>query len=255
MTGEHIWSDWTKKFLVTPVSRTEQARNFVDKDGNPIPDVPLHIRPGAVHRRQARIVCRECNNGWMRAIVDAARPSAEMLITGQVIKLGSQEQAALANWMALSSIIVNRETRSRHKLPDADIKYMYEHHAVPPNNWHIDIGYYFYRQASDFSDNLLALSFRNTITGEYKTSFVAHSTATILGHLYIKFYRAEPVDPRFPSGDPFPRNLHSPWLTPLWPRLFPIIEFPPAPNRFIPGALRPKSPSGNIKRDYKVFEA
>jgi hypothetical protein len=239
MTGEHIWSDWLKTILFNPGFRTERADGLISKDGKPLPDVPVHRKPGAVHRRQAKIVCNECNGGWMKAIVDAARTPAETLIRGKPVVLNKEEQTALASWMGLSAIVVNQETRTRHKLPEADIDYMYRHH-MPPPEWHIEIGRYLYGHRSDFSDNQFAFSVGNPATNEYTTLFVAHSTATILGYLYIKFYCGDKRDPGLPSGDPFPGNLHRPYLIPIWPHLFPNVPFPPPANFFIPGILTPK---------------
>jgi len=75
-------------------------------------------------------------------------------------------------------------------------------------------------------------------TGERKTSLVVHSTATILDHLYIKFYCADPVN--HPRIKILPPDLHKPFLAAIWPpgRLV-SLSFPPLPQFVIMGILTP----------------
>jgi hypothetical protein len=238
MTKEHIWSDWLKNILPASDFRFESSDGIVDAAGNrKYPDKVQQKKPGAVHRRQSRVVCRECNNGWMKGIVDAAKPFAEKLIKGEPITLGPKEQIALATWSALSSIIVNQETLSRHVFSRNDIAYMYLHRAVP-SHWHIEIGRYFFRGRSDFSDNNCAFVLHDQNTGEHTTSLAIHSTATILGHLYIKFYCGDPSN--HPLSKIIPPNLHQPFLRPIWPpgRLV-VLSFPPPPQFVVTGILTP----------------
>lgn len=252
MTGEHIWSDWLKNILPSHHFRTESSSGIYDKHGRLLPEKKDVKRPGAVHRRQTKVVCKSCNGGWMKAIVDCAKPFAEKLIKGEPVSLDFAAQTALANWMALSSISVKQETASRHRISETDLQYMYKHHLAPPH-WRFEIGRYYGGGGSHFRDRSFPVVGEDTEIGEITTTlFVEHSTATILGHLYIKFYGPDPPDSVF--APPLPPHLHRPFLIPIWPTVYPAIPFPPPPQFFIYGKLKPRG--GGIAWDLsgRVFD-
>jgi hypothetical protein len=228
MTKEHIWSDWVQKILPRLPSRTEGHSGKNVK----------HFQ-GDVGTKKVRVVCRECNGGWMRNIVDAAKPYAKKLIDGDTFQLDLTGQRALTNWIALSALMANRITKSRHQIPPDDIAYFYARHEAPPH-WFVGIGHFVGLRGLSFNHSAFALVGRDTRDGSESIMFVKHSFATILGNLFTLVDANVGLDhplAKIPAGSAYLPNIVS-----LQPNAFPQIPFPGpdiciihGPEHFWPG--------------------
>lgn len=74
LTGEHIFSDWMNNLFTEP-----WERRFT------LPDGRVFTFPIAELNWKEKVVCKECNNGWMNRIeTDHAIPTLTPLITGTI---------------------------------------------------------------------------------------------------------------------------------------------------------------------------
>lgn len=95
-------------------------------------DLPRNVeRQGGTRTKTIKVVCRQCNSGWMSALEEAVRPVLTPMMAGKELALSDTQQALLARWIALKVIVVDanvpqdtvmtREERSAfmtdHRLP------------------------------------------------------------------------------------------------------------------------------------------
>lgn len=88
---EHIWSEWTHKLFETTSNSSHHGR-YLEKsdnaDGSYVAAGHL-LRPGDVSTVKVRVVCTECNNGWMSRLEEEVRPFLERMIQDIPCKLES----------------------------------------------------------------------------------------------------------------------------------------------------------------------
>jgi hypothetical protein len=142
LTKEHIWSDWLKKIIPPTDSRFEFREEIRTVSGKPVLiRVPQKKRAGAVQRRQARVVCRQRNGGWMKRIVDNAIPSATSTILGESVTLDAPAQQYLTSWLALSAIVADSQMKNPDKISREDLQFIRQT-GLPPSHWLIGAGSY-----------------------------------------------------------------------------------------------------------------
>lgn len=112
LTKEHIWSDWLDSILPRADSSRSEARRTTMAEkvvgGRPtyLPTSNSNrVRQGAVHSTTSRTVCKRCNNGWMKEIVDRAKPVATEVIQLRQTALLPEAQTRLATWLVLSAVM------------------------------------------------------------------------------------------------------------------------------------------------------
>ena len=94
----------------------------------------------------AKIVCADCNNGWMSQIEVKTRPHLEPLITGDTgnrpVLLPEDAQEAIATWIALRTLIIRSTlTPPTPELLQEWLDWMYSQRTCP-ENWHVWIANY-----------------------------------------------------------------------------------------------------------------
>jgi hypothetical protein len=226
MSKEHIWSDWLPEILPRQHSRSEGYTTNVGKGAT------YTIHQGDVGTKKVRVVCTDCNNGWMSQIVTAAKPYAMALISGQNIYLDQNGQRAMANWIGLSALMANQITKSRHKLPKEDIDYYYQNH-LPPPHWFVGVGYFVGMRGTSFNHGLAPLVALDTRSGERSTILVKHAFAAILGNLFTLV--DIDVNGSLVGRPPPVGSFYAPHIVGIQPSAGPSIQFPPPPICFIVG--------------------
>lgn len=140
LTGEHIWSDWLKKYLprdmrVYSMLRAE-VRDIAAKGRT-------STRGGDVHHRKVKCVCeRNCNNGWMRELENRVEPIVAQLLGGGEIRLTEEMQRTLAGWVALKAIVAEYDVGSPRISRHAERQTLRNKQTPPVDGWRILMGYY-----------------------------------------------------------------------------------------------------------------
>jgi len=98
LTGEHIWSDWIgkelgiKKFLIT--------QTFADGTHRSYPKKKLNVK--------ARVVCGDCNSGWMSRLESATKPFLyDMILHGSATRLDLKHIKLLAAVSFKNSVVAD----------------------------------------------------------------------------------------------------------------------------------------------------
>lgn len=139
---EHIFSNWLRSILPNNADHYtyyKGGENLVELTGAALlswlfsSPILSTKRQGPVRNRRERVVCVECNTGWMSRIVNAGRPTVEKLVKGEALTLGPAEQEHLANWLALCCTMDLQMTRLQRRslTSSTTLKEFYDTKRVP----------------------------------------------------------------------------------------------------------------------------
>jgi hypothetical protein len=149
LTKSHIWPDWIASLL--PQTATHHERiigkfyTFVPKAKGPAFD--RTVKEGHVATRKPRNTCKQCNEGWMRHIEEAAMPIVQPLLAGVACSLDTDYQRILAAFLCL--VVMRIEAGSKLKSIPAEDRYWLMNHSEPPSHWKIWIAQYYGEPLND----------------------------------------------------------------------------------------------------------
>jgi hypothetical protein len=124
ITGEHIFAAWVDKCFpeAAAVRGTSfiTARNGARKEYQSLP-----------FEQKVRVVCDDCNNGWMSALEIAVAPVlGPMVVSGQWTRLTPAIQRTLATWATKTAFILQYLHPAERTIPDSE--YRQFHRAQGP---------------------------------------------------------------------------------------------------------------------------
>ena len=104
--------------------------------------IDLSLDGSAVSRASRRTVtgyntarvpgfCKNCNNGWMSQLEQAACPLLLPMIQGEYTKLTTAEQAVVASWVTKTALVFDQRAKHRRPLVSADILTEFGAHRRP----------------------------------------------------------------------------------------------------------------------------
>lgn len=93
LTREHVFPDWIRKSGRRPSEGVEQSS---------VLPRPLRVD---CYTWRLKVMCKICNNEWGSALEQAAQPSLEMMIEGQVVQLAPPAQESLAKWAYKTALV------------------------------------------------------------------------------------------------------------------------------------------------------
>ncbi|TAJ96984.1 MAG: hypothetical protein EPO10_13315 [Reyranella sp.] len=145
LTKEHIWSDWLKRYIPIVASHRMSA---IRMQGDLAPGGKVILQPhlsrekqGGVSRQHLRRVCGHCNNGWMKGIVDAARPTVVRILKKEQLEIQPAEAAALSGWIAIACIMAEYLDDRTRAIPAEERVALMKARATS-SDWIISIGQY-----------------------------------------------------------------------------------------------------------------
>ena len=87
-------------------------------------------RPGPVQTKKIRAVCSRCNNSWMSALEEEAKPILLRALTSQGLIVGPSEAERLSKWAVLKAI-VGEHASGDHLTPADDRSNFRSMQAIP----------------------------------------------------------------------------------------------------------------------------
>jgi len=141
-TSEHVWGEWTKGYVRRTANKHNHANVFVPRPGQPEP-AQVRIRAGDHLDAQVRIVCSDCNSGWLSRIQNDARPILIPLFEGAKLSLDQPAQQRVATWVAMATMTGEYLSgdQARVAIPQSDRTWLMQK-GTPPPGWCIWIGHY-----------------------------------------------------------------------------------------------------------------
>jgi hypothetical protein len=129
VTEEHLIPKWMLKILKQEFN-WHGGKSWV-KIGSGEPMEWSITRPS---KTVARCVCARCNNTWMSAIEDKAKPALTSMIRGKSVELNDQTQIAIGTWMCLKALL-GAYINLIAPIPEEWPRHFYAQHLPPPDNW------------------------------------------------------------------------------------------------------------------------
>jgi hypothetical protein len=125
LSREHIFSDWMEELFVGPIDATIKDSTGLNKNWH----IDSNIADFA-----AKIVCEKCNNSWMSAIEDRAKPILFLLIKGETaFSIGPAEAHALAIFAFKTAVVIDHSDRSRSPFFSSRIRNGFRTSLAIPN--------------------------------------------------------------------------------------------------------------------------
>lgn len=103
-SNEHMWPYWMRsKFQRNAHDTAIETNHYITASGSYHPDSrPVHGHPTT---RKVKAVCRPCNNGWMSALEDEAKPMLAQMLSGNRIVLDELAQRTLVDWVVMKMMV------------------------------------------------------------------------------------------------------------------------------------------------------
>lgn len=133
LSKEHIWADWLREFIPRTQTKTNHNVNIVN--GFNFERTKGKVdRPGDPHSQRLRVVCQQCNNGWMSEIQNRVKPNLSRLIIGEPADLTSTDRELLASWAVMFTYIWEQaEPKLISSTPSERRAFMDA--QLPPSGW------------------------------------------------------------------------------------------------------------------------
>jgi hypothetical protein len=131
MSKEHFWSTWSKPMLPTGNEDAYHEEKLTHTRKTILVSRELRTRPGSAASKKLRVVCEDCNNGWMNEVEDRARPILEPLIAGCPTVLNQKQQRILAEWIAMKIMVAEHNTPEEIVISRADKEAFKANRIIP----------------------------------------------------------------------------------------------------------------------------
>ena len=145
LSKEHMWGKWLRRYLAALTPKTQRLTTLY-RDGRtlrtPPPLIPGRLnRPGAVHSHQLRVVCGNCNGGWMKRLQDGVKPIILPLINDDWSTITADSALALALWATMFTMTSEHADPNTVSIPLSQREWFKSDQKVP-DNWFVFIGRY-----------------------------------------------------------------------------------------------------------------
>lgn len=141
LSKEHVFSKWIHGLLgpgdstqAYPETDSRVAINFDTGVGSRYRNIIR--RRGRPITRQIRRPCRACNNGWMSAIDSAVVSVLTPLIQGKPNSLSTEDQARVAAWSFLKTVVAEYGQEDTRCIPD-DQRLSFVRDKSVPAGWRV----------------------------------------------------------------------------------------------------------------------
>jgi hypothetical protein len=132
LSKEHFWSAWMEELFPKEAAPAHHEYFSARTKKTILVGQPrLTTRQGAAITKKLRVVCRDCNHGWMKALEEQARPILTPLIRGEPINLDLDQQRTLAEWITLKAMIAEHNVPADVVVPEEDRVKFFTDRAIP----------------------------------------------------------------------------------------------------------------------------
>lgn len=143
MSKEHIFGKWLAEYFPRDAFSQHMAAH-VYWPKKIITRAPVDKRrnePGHSGSRKLRVVCQDCNNGWLSQLEEWASKALPPMIAGERCNLLPAGQTKLATW-AVKTAMVASEFKPRPVTIAQDERTLLMNELHPPQNWFVWIAAY-----------------------------------------------------------------------------------------------------------------
>lgn len=133
LSKEHLWPSWLGKMYLRKgdEKHTRGAQTLLNKkllnDGT-------YERPGHLFTLKNRVVCQDCNSGWMSEVENETKPLLLNMIGGKEIEITYVDIQKLAFWIALKIVTAEFANKDEniYVTPHIERRVMMDERKIPP---------------------------------------------------------------------------------------------------------------------------
>jgi hypothetical protein len=127
LTDEHVFGNWISKYFTEELGISlEGSSELVDSDGS------TKKYPMKPFQQVVKVVCKPCNEGWMRSLEESVMRDLKVMIKGQPKELRFDAQQRLASWCAKTALVLDHLHPQRRIVPDSDYSDLFRRKSALP---------------------------------------------------------------------------------------------------------------------------
>jgi len=229
LTDEHIWGDWILNGGHVPRTQNKHKASFTVINRPGVADERMvHTKAGDPLGANIRIVCAECNNGWMSRVQERAKPQLIPLLKGNAWALGVNAQRAIAAWACMATMTSEYLSRQSSSVSisqnDRDLIRQQE---MPPPSWRVWLGCYDRQKwVGQWTHTTVPILEEQDIPPGTPAPPNTQTTTFIIGKLYVHTMCSHfPENTKLWDWRPVPHARR--FLVPIWPLERGIVGWPP----------------------------
>ena len=159
ISKEHIFGLWLRKLFPRDKHTTHTSiyTAWLDESGSHTPAEKRDRLQGHVGSKSLKVVCQQCNSGWLSQLETHIQPTLIPLITGERRNLTESEQTLLATW-ATKIAMVAEHFRPIDDGISQDERTWLMNELTPPAKWFVWIAAYEGKEWGDLSIGQIRLA-------------------------------------------------------------------------------------------------
>lgn len=131
LSKEHFWPDW----ISSHISKADTDKHITEIHSGDVrskPELEKKIeRQGNLVTKKFRVVCRDCNSGWMSRLEESVKPFILSAMQNKNITLNPEQVAMLARWVVMKVLVAEQNHDGTQVTPTDDRKSFYEDSVIP----------------------------------------------------------------------------------------------------------------------------
>ena len=221
LSHEHFWPQWASDVLRINFHAESHIKiSTVRSWKKEVVSHKRKERQGHVMTNTLRVVCRNCNSGWMSALENETKDILTPLMRGEHLDLNDEMQSKVAQWITCRVMVGEHSNKEEVVIPFSDLNAFKENRTIP---WYMNI--WIGRCISDqwnnaYLKNTALLSLPTEATPSLKNKNT-HTTAFGIGEFFT--YSAGCITKGIDFQNYFTFSDH---LIKLWPLSGKVIIWP-----------------------------
>jgi hypothetical protein len=199
LSKEHVWADWIADYVPRTFYKSEHLVETMRSVPGSQP-VERKVTKGPLHNngdpasRKLRVVCENCNNGWMSSIQTQAKPILVLLIKGEPWQLDLNAQVILSSWATMFTLVYEAGLPEGAATPrEAQLQFGTDQQPFP--FWVISFGIYTgteWRTRIESYSSMVKLTYGSIFHPPQAAKPNSQATTAVIGKLLIHtFYSLE----------------------------------------------------------------
>ncbi|MBP2566974.1 hypothetical protein [Agrobacterium tumefaciens] len=196
LSKEHIFPRWLQQYIPPPAYRGGHSTSIVRSEGHVEIRFEKENRLGDILNKTVRSVCVTCNNEWMSALQNDAKPLIVDLIQRFHLPNSETERRIIAAWVVMTALSweqLDKATSTSNIKERSVLKQKIE----PPENWFVFIGEFHGDMRSKRIRRRAGLGHRENfpdIVSSHQTTTFAFGKVAFAAYSSNNFTKLEPSD-------------------------------------------------------------
>ncbi|MEL6960238.1 MAG: hypothetical protein AAGL89_14925 [Pseudomonadota bacterium] len=131
MSKEHFWPRWMHELMPDPKTASFTEQRIQIENNRESEPRKTRTRQGGTKNKTLRVVCKDCNSGWMSELENEAKPILTPLILGDPIFLDDYHQSVLAKWITMKFMVVEHSYDNDHITLKSDRSIFFQSQTIP----------------------------------------------------------------------------------------------------------------------------